>query len=160
MPIEVQHQPDFPTVGEAAQRIGYGQRVETLQQAAANRELGYERLRSSERQTAARIRSSERQQAMGAMQRERMAMFEHASQQQEQAQQHQFLVGQEAFQKGMGRLEIANQLQQQTFQAKLNAEGEAAPIGPQVSVEVIRHARQDRVLASFIDNPSTDEETV
>lgn len=30
--------------------------------------------------------------------------------------------------------------------------GDAAPIGPQVPVEVVRHARRDRVLASFIDN--------
>jgi hypothetical protein len=28
----------------------------------------------------------------------------------------------------------------------------AAPIGPQLPVEVVRHARHDRVLASFIDN--------
>jgi len=28
----------------------------------------------------------------------------------------------------------------------------AAPIGPQLPAEVVRHARQDRVLASFIDN--------
>mgnify|MGYP002623230052 CR=1 FL=1 len=30
--------------------------------------------------------------------------------------------------------------------------GDAAAIGPQVSDEVVRHARRDRVLASFIDN--------
>lgn len=34
----------------------------------------------------------------------------------------------------------------------LVAKGAAAPIGPQLPDEVIRHARQDRVLASFIDN--------
>lgn len=34
----------------------------------------------------------------------------------------------------------------------LAARDAAAPIGPQLPVEVVRHARQDRVLASFIDN--------
>ncbi len=33
-----------------------------------------------------------------------------------------------------------------------SANVEAVPIGPQLPAEVIRHARQDRVLASFIDN--------
>ncbi|MCA9056143.1 MAG: hypothetical protein KDA75_20065, partial [Planctomycetaceae bacterium] len=32
------------------------------------------------------------------------------------------------------------------------AKGEIAPLGPQVPAEVVRHARRDRVLASFIDN--------
>lgn len=36
------------------------------------------------------------------------------------------------------------------------AKGDAAPIGPQVPDEVIRHARRDRVLASFIDNLWTE----
>ncbi len=34
----------------------------------------------------------------------------------------------------------------------LSAKDAAAPIGPQLPDEVIRHARRDRVLASFIDN--------
>lgn len=33
---------------------------------------------------------------------------------------------------------------------------EAAPVGPQIPAEVIRHARRDRVLASFIDNIWTE----
>jgi mono/diheme cytochrome c family protein len=36
------------------------------------------------------------------------------------------------------------------------AKGDAAPIGPQIPDEVIRHARQDRVLTSFIDNIWTE----
>jgi mono/diheme cytochrome c family protein len=36
------------------------------------------------------------------------------------------------------------------------AKGDAAPIGPTISNEVIRHARRDRVLASFIDNIWTE----
>ena len=38
----------------------------------------------------------------------------------------------------------------------MEAKSEAAPIGPQISDEVIRHARRDRVLASFIDNIWTE----
>jgi mono/diheme cytochrome c family protein len=38
----------------------------------------------------------------------------------------------------------------------LAAKGDAAPIGPQVPEEVVRHARRDRVLASFIDNIWTE----
>lgn len=34
--------------------------------------------------------------------------------------------------------------------------GDTAPIGPQVPDEVIRHARRDRVLASFVDNIWTE----
>lgn len=36
------------------------------------------------------------------------------------------------------------------------AKGDATPIGPQVPDEVVRHARRDRVLASFIDNIWTE----
>lgn len=36
--------------------------------------------------------------------------------------------------------------------ALLAAADAAGPIGPELSVEVIRHARQDRVLASFVEN--------
>ncbi|HUG19658.1 MAG TPA: hypothetical protein VMM56_11800 [Planctomycetaceae bacterium] len=39
---------------------------------------------------------------------------------------------------------------------KLLAEGKATPIGPQVPDEVIRHARKDRVLASFVENIWTE----
>jgi len=38
----------------------------------------------------------------------------------------------------------------------LASKSEAAPIGPQIPDEVIRHARRDRVLASFIDNIWTE----
>lgn len=38
----------------------------------------------------------------------------------------------------------------------LSAQGDAAPIGPQVPDEVVRHARRDRVLASFLDNIWTE----
>lgn len=38
----------------------------------------------------------------------------------------------------------------------LAAKGDAQPVGPQLPVEVVRHARQDRVLASFVENVWTE----
>jgi mono/diheme cytochrome c family protein len=38
----------------------------------------------------------------------------------------------------------------------LAAQADAAPVGPQVPDQVVRHARRDRVLASFIDNIWTE----
>ncbi|MCA9268633.1 MAG: hypothetical protein KDA41_09190, partial [Planctomycetales bacterium] len=36
------------------------------------------------------------------------------------------------------------------------AKGDAAPVGPQIPLAVVRHARRDRVLASFIENVWTE----